>query len=460
MALVKNLRHSYQIEDALTSLDGRNRHKLLALAPYFSEVALNKERIFVEIEYLKSLSIRKVIRPLKKSELSFLKNIIDSFSGDGYQTLREIEATTNHDVQAVIVYIRQLFEESSLRDLSPMVHFGLTSEDINNLAYARLIQKSMHDVFLPELNTIFDVLKKSSHQYKDVDMLGKTHGQAALPTTFGKELAVYASRLSKELVSLSSVILHGKLNGNVGNFNAHTLVFPKVDWLGFSKSFISSLGLVPDMLTTQIEPYDSFIQLFHHFSRINNILNGLCKDIWMYAMVGYCKQRIVANEDGSTALPHKVNPIYFEGSEGGFGIANALFSFYAEKLSYSRLQRDLSDATVRRSFAIAFGYSLLSYQSIIIGLDRIAPDEDRMEEDLNNHYEILSEAVQSELKVLGIRDAYQKAKGFFRGKKVTKKSYEDFIDGLTIPKNIKFKLINLTPHSYGGVASKLVSHEI
>ena len=460
MALVKNLRHSYQIEDALTSLDGRNRHKLLALTPYFSEVALNKERIFVEIEYLKSLSLHKVIRPLKKSELSFLKNIIESFSGDGYQSLREIETTTNHDMQAIIIYIRQLCEEVSLKDLSPMIHFGLTSEDVNNLAYARLLKKSMDDIFLPELNSLLEMLKKISHQYKDVGMLGKTHGQAALPTTFGKEIAVYASRLSKEIDSLTPVKLHGKLNGNVGNFNAHTLVFPKINWVSFSKSFVSSLGLVPDLLTTQIEPYDSFIQLFQYFSRINNILSGLCKDIWMYAMVGYCTQRIVAHEDGSTALPHKVNPIYFEGSEGGFGIANALFSFYAEKLSYSRLQRDLSDATVRRSFAIAFGYSLLSYQSIQIGLNRIIPDEERMAEDLNNHYEILSEAVQSELKVLGIRDAYQKAKGFFRGRKVTKKSYGEFINELPIPKNKKLKLINLTPNDYKGVASKLVSHEI
>jgi len=460
MALVKNLRHSYQIEDALTSLDGRNRHKLLALSPYFSEIALNKERIFVEIEYLKSLSQHKVIRPLKKSELAFLKNIIDSFNGDGYQSLREIEATTNHDVQAVIVYIRQLFEEVSLRDLSPMVHFGLTSEDINNLAYALLLKKSIKDIFLPELQSVEKVLFDMSHQFKDVGMLGKTHGQAALPTTFGKELAVYVSRLSKELIILSSFELHGKLNGNVGNFNAHTLVYPKINWIKFSKSFVTSLGLVPDLLTTQIEPYDSFIQLFQIFSRINNVLNGLCKDVWLYAMVGYCKQKIIVSEVGSTALPHKVNPIYFEGGEGGFGIANALFSFYAEKLSYSRLQRDLSDATVRRSFAIAFGYSLLSYQSVKMGLSRIVPDEELMSHDLDNHFEVLSEAVQSELKVLGIRDAYQKAKGFFRGKKVTRQSYEEFINGLSIPKNNKIKLINLTPQDYRGVASKLVSHEI
>jgi adenylosuccinate lyase len=220
------------------------------------------------------------------------------------------------------------------------------------------------------------------------------------------------------------------------------------------------LGLEPDILTTQIEPYDNFIELFQLFSRVNNVLNGLCKDMWLYAMIGICKQKIIIKEIGSTALPHKVNPIYFEGAEGGFGIANALFSFYVEKLSYSRLQRDLSDATVRRSFAIAFGYSLLSYQSVRVGLDRIVPDEVRMNEELNEHYEVLSEAVQSELKVLGIQDAYQKAKDFFRGKKVTKDLYIQFISKLSIAKDIKVKLINLTPHTYKGVAAKLISHEI
>lgn len=460
MTLVKNLQYSYQIEDALTSLDGRNRHKLVALSPYFSEIALNKERVFVELYYLKSLSTHKIIRPLKKNELTFLDNIVESFDGEDYQSLREIESVTNHDVQAVILYIKNLFEKTSLKDLSPMIHFGLTSEDINNLAYSLLLKKVIKNVFLPELHSIESMLKNMSHQYKNTSMLGKTHGQVALPSTFGKELAIYTARLSKELAILSPFTLHGKLNGNVGNFNAHIFVFPKVDWIAFSKSFISSLGLEPDLLTTQIEPYDNLIQLFQLFSRINNILNGLCKDMWLYAMVGYCKQKVVTKEVGSTALPHKVNPIYFEGAEGGFGIANALFSFYAEKLSYSRLQRDLSDATVRRSFAIAFGYSLLSYQSVKVGLSRIVPDEERMNKELNEHYEVLSEAVQCELKVLGIQDAYQKAKDFFRGKKITKESYKQFINELPLTKNIKVKLTNLTPSTYRGVAAKLVSYEI
>lgn len=460
MALLKNLRYSYQIEDALTSLDGRNRHKLIVLSPYFSEIALNRERIFVEFHYLKLLSTHKIIRPLRKNELTLLNNIVESFDGEDYRSLREIEATTNHDVQAVVVYIKQLFEKTSLQDISSMVHFGLTSEDINNLAYSLLLKRAVKNVFLPELQSVETMLKNMSHQYKDTAMLGKTHGQPALPTTFGKELAVYASRLSRELKNLSTYTLHGKLNGNVGNFNAHTFAFPKINWIAFSKSFVSSLGLEPDILTTQIEPYDSLIQLFQVFSRMNAVLNGLCKDMWLYAMVGYCKQKVVIKEVGSTALPHKVNPIYFEGGEGGFGIANALFSFYAEKLPYSRLQRDLSDATVRRSFAIAFGYSLLSYQSVKIGLSRIIPDEETMNKELNDHYEVLSEAVQNELKMLGIQDAYQKAKGFFRGKNVTKKAYIRFIEGLTLTKKSKEKLINLTPHLYKGAAAKLVSYEI
>lgn len=459
MALVKNLQYSYQIEDALTSLDGRNRHKLNSLSPYFSEIALNRERIEVELLYLKALSAQKIIRSLRKNELLFFKNLIVSFDSEGYQTLREIELTTNHDVQAVIVYIKQQFEKTSLKDLSPMVHFGLTSEDINNLAYARLLTKSVKEIFIPELVSIDLLLKTMSSQYRSTIMLGRTHGQVAIPTTFGKELAVFRTRLAMELGTLQTSVLHGKLNGNVGNFNAHALAYPKINWVSFSRAFIKSLGLEPDILTTQIEPYDSFIKLFQQFSRINNILNGLCKDMWLYAMMGYCKQKVITKEVGSTALPHKVNPIYFEGAEGGFGIANALFSFYGEKLSYSRLQRDLSDATVRRSFAIAFGYSLLSYQSIKNGLGRIVPDEEHMNQELEQHFEVLSEAVQTELKILGIPDAYQKAKVFFRGKNVTKDSYIQFIKQLGLAKTIEKKLINLTPHAYGGIAEKLSTYE-
>ena len=456
---MKQLQFTYHITDAITPLDGRNRHKLQALTPFFSELALNKYRIFVEIEYLKALSKYKVIRPFTKKEIAYLDKLSDSFDAKSYKQLREIESITNHDLQAIVVYIQKHLEKSSLKDQVEMVHFGLTSDDINNLSYAVMIDKALKEVLLPEMKKVEEKLKEISLEYKNIPLLGRTHGQYAAPTTFGKEMSIFKTRLSHELKLLSVFKMHGKLNGNVGNLNAHTFVFPHINWIHFSKSFISSLRLVPNLHTTQINPYDSYIYLFQIFSRVNNILNGLSKDIWMYAMLGYVEQKVVKKEVGSTALPHKVNPIYFEGAEGGFGLSNALFSFYSEKLSYSRLQRDLSDSTVRRSFGMAFGYSYLSYQSVREGLDRITPNKIKMEKDLSEHFEVLSEAVQNMLRTQGVKDAYQKAKDFFRGTKVTQVSYQQFVESLPIKKEDKEKLINLTPRIYIGVAEKLVEYE-
>lgn len=456
---MKQLQFTYHITDAITPLDGRNRHKLQALTPFFSELALNKYRIFVEIEYLKALSMHKAVRSFTQKEIAFLDNISQAFDTKSYKKLRAIETITNHDLQAIVVYIQKYLEKSSLRDQVEMVHFGLTSDDINNLAYALMITEALRGVLLPEIKKVEVKLEEMSLTYKNTPMIGRTHGQYAAPTTFGKEMAVFKARLTNEIKTLKSYKLTGKLNGNVGSFNAHTLIYPQVNWIHFSKSFISSLGLVPNLLTTQINPYDSYIILFQTFFRINNILDGLCKDIWMYAMLGYIAQKMIKKEVGSTALPHKVNPIYFEGAEGGFGLANALFSFYSEKLSYSRLQRDLSDSTVRRSFGMAFAYSLLSYQSLVEGLDRITANKVKMEEDLSKHFEILSEAVQNMLRAQGVNAAYQKAKDFFRGAKVTQASYQKFIEGLSIPKEEREKLINLTPQTYMGVAEKLTEYE-
>ena len=456
---MKQLQFTYHITDAITPLDGRNRHKLQALTPFLSELALNKYRIYVEIEYLKALSKHKVIRPFTQKEIADLNKLSDSFDEEDYKKLREIESTTNHDLQAVVVYIQRHLERSSLKDQMEMVHFGLTSDDINNLAYALMTHGALKDVLLPEVIRVEKKLREISQAYKNIPMLGRTHGQFAAPTIFGKEMEVFKSRLSNEIKILKNHKLHGKLNGNVGNLNAHTLIFPKTNWINFTKSFVSSLGLITDLLTTQIEPYDSYIYLFQTLFRINNILNGLCKDMWTYAMLGYVTQKVVKKEVGSTALPHKVNPIYFEGAEGGFGLANALFSFYSEKLSYSRLQRDLSDSTVRRSFGMAFAYSYLSYQSIVEGLDRIAPNKIKMEADLSEHFEVLSEAVQNMLRAQGVKAAYQKAKDFFRGAKVTQASYQKFVESLPIQKEESEKLINLTPQTYIGVAEKLATYE-
>lgn len=456
---MKQLQFTYQIEDALTSLDGRNRHKLHNLIPFLSELALNKERMFVELQYLKAISKSKIIRSFTQKEIKYLDDMVTSFDGNSYKILRNLEFETNHDVQAVVVYIQKLLEKTTLKDVLEMVHFGLTSEDINNLSYALMIKKAVETAILPELKQVEEALKETSIKYKNVSMLGRTHGQSAAPTSYGKEIAVYKTRLSHEVKILKSFKFHAKLNGNVGNFNAHTFIFTEFNWIRFSKSFISSFGFIPDLLTTQIEPYDSYIYLFQIFMRINNILNGVCKDMWMYAMLGYVDQKVIKKEVGSSALPHKVNPIYFEGAEGGFGMANALLSFYCEKLSYSRLQRDLSDSTVRRSFGIAFAYSLLSYQSVKEGLNRIVPNKIKMEEDLNAHFEVLSEAVQNMLRARGIKASYQKAKDFFRGTKVTQELCRKFIESLPITKEDREKLINLTPQTYTGVAEKLVSYE-
>ena len=287
-------------------------------------------------------------------------------------------------------------------------------------------------------------------------MLSRTHGQPAVPTTVGKELLVYYTRFNEEFKKLIKLEIKAKLSGNVGNLNAHKFIYPKIDWLKFSKEFISDLGLVPEPVTTQILPYDSFIAISNQLSTINNILLGLCQDFWIYIMLGYFKQKVIKKEVGSTALPHKVNPIYFEGAEGGFGIANALLEFYSRKLSYSRLQRDLSDSTVRRSVGIAFAYSLLSYQSLKEALERIEPNKEKILEDLKNHWEVLSEAVQNFLRTRDYKDAYEKTKKFFRGKTIKEKELKEFIESLKLSKEDKQKLMSLTPEKYTGYAEELV----
>lgn len=456
-SLQRQLSLSYHTGDEITPLDGRNRCSLLPLVPFFSDRSLNSFRVFVEVEYLKKLSTENIIRHVTTNEIVILDNLSRLFGEKEYKTLREIEKETNHDMQAVVLFIQRKLQRTTLKDVAPMVHFALTSDDINNLAYALMIRNSTQDVLIPELHLLEKELRTMSKTYKHTPLLGKTHGQYAVPTTFGKELMVYTQRLSRELIVLKKHKIRAKLNGNVGNFNAHTFVFPLVNWVSFSKTFITSLGLTPDLVTTQIEPYDSLIFLFQTLSRINSLLSGLCQDMWLYISAGYCTQRVVQKEVGSTALPHKVNPIYFEGGEGGFGIANALFNFYGDKLSYSRLQRDLSDSIVRRSFSIAFSYSLLSYKSVREGLLRIEPNTKRMNEELRTHFEILSEAVQNMLRARGVYKAYNTAKAFFRGKEVNRDSYREFVQKLPLSLDDKIRLINLTPETYTGVAEKLVS---
>lgn len=456
---------SYGMDDALTPLDGRNRNKLASLAPFFSDLALNKYRILVELKYLQKLSEYKIIREFTASEIASINRLIETFDREDYKAIRKIESKTNHDVKAAEEFLKRKFRKTSLRDVAEMIHFGLTSDDINNIAYACMINDSLKKVLLPELANILTLLKEKARLYKKIPMLSRTHGQPAVSTTIGKEFLVYANRLSKAmkprqtwLTQSSNLTINAKLTGNVGNLNAHKFIFPQINWLKFSKEFIVSFGLAPDLVTTQIEPYDSYIHIFNQLLLINNLLLGLCHDMWLYIMLGYFKQKVIRKEVGSTALPHKVNPIHFEGAEGGFGIANALFEFYIRKLSYSRLQRDLSDSTVRRSFGIAFGYSLLSYQSVIEGLKRIEPNQNLINKDLDNHWEVLSEAIQNFLRVKGYSDAYGKTKDFFRGKNLSRKDIVSYIQSLDLSQKDKSILLRLTPNTYTGYAEELVDN--
>ncbi|OGK20362.1 adenylosuccinate lyase [Candidatus Roizmanbacteria bacterium RIFCSPHIGHO2_01_FULL_39_8] len=452
----KNNEPTYGIEETITPIDGRNKHKLQSLAPYFSDFALNKHRVLVELKYLLALSKHKVIRKFTPSELVLIHRLINTFSRKDYFEIREIEKETNHDMKAVEEYIKEKLKKTSLKDVREMVHFGLTSDDTNNIAYALIIRDSLAKVIFPEIEEILEVVKDSAKRYKKIAMLGRTHGQTAAPTTLGKEYFVYYKRLKLEIEKLRNLEMKAKLTGNVGNLNAHKFVYPKINWLKFSEDFISSFGLTPELITTQILPYDSLIAIFNKLITINNILLGLCKDFWMYIMLGYFKQKVVKKEVGSTALPHKVNPIYFEGAEGGFDVANAFLEMYCRKLPYSRLQRDLSDSTVKRSFGTALSYCLLSYQSVNVALKRVEPHAEKLHQDLDSHWEVLSEAIQNTLRTKGYNDAYEKTKQFFRGKNRNKNEIKIFIETLKLKKSDKKKLLNLSPENYTGYAGELV----
>ena len=440
----------------ISPVDGRYRHKLTSLSLYLTDFALNKYRVFIELAYLKNLSQAKIIRKFSKIELASFNQLNESFNSEDYQRIREIEKIVNHDVKAVEEFVKEKLLKTSLKDIVSMVHFGITSDDVNNLAYGLMIQNSLNKIIIPKLVDLDNLIKARAKLYKDIPMLSRTHGQPAAPTTVGHELAVFSQRLHQEIVELKKNKIKGKLTGNTGNLNAHQFIYSKFNWLNFSSQFVRSLDLEPDLLTTQIEPYDSYIQTFDSLRRINNILLGFCIDMWIYISMGYFKQQVIGREVGSTALPHKVNPIYFEGAEGNFGIANALLEFYARKLSYSRLQRDLSDSTVRRSFGIALSYCFLGYESVIEAINRIEPNKIALSKDLNNHWEVLSEAIQNFLRVRGYADAYNQTKLFFRGRDVGENDVKKFIESLKLEKKDREKLLSLTPEKYIGYASELV----
>jgi len=447
------------IDLCITPIDGRNYHKVKILSDYFSERALNTQRLFVEIQYLLWLSKYKIIRPCTKKEQSLLSSF-SRITSEDYTRISSIEKKTNHDVQAIEIFLQEKLKKTTLSDIAPMVHFGLTSDDINSCAYALSINQALKKVVMPSLLNIHRELQKQSHTYRKIPLLARTHGQPANGTTYGKELGVFTRRLHNRIKKLSILKAAGKLSGNVGNFNAHSTLFPEINWFQFSETFLANLDLQGEPLTTQIAPYDTYVDIFQTLLQCNLLLSGLCKDLWIYALLGLLTQKRIEIEVGSTALPHKINPIYLEGAEGGFEIANALLEMYVRKLSYSRLQRDLSDSTIRRSIGTAFAYCLLSYQSVLEGIHRLAPNKEKMHNELEHHAEILSEAIQNYLRIKGFDDAYDQTKQFFRGNLCTQNDIRIFIDSLAITQKDKIFLHALTPDRYRGLAEKLVDRYV
>lgn len=445
---------------AISPLDGRYREKVRHLEAHFSEYALIRYRLFVELEWFIFLCNEVKLagtRVLTDAEIKILKSLSTDFEVADARRVKEFEATTNHDVKAVEYFIKEhLKAYPKLADLGEFIHFGCTSEDINNLSYALILKDFCVKEFLPVTSGVVSSLFQMAQKYKSVPMLAHTHGQPASPTTVGKELVNVVARLEKQIEILKRVEHTGKLNGAVGNFNAHTVAYPEVDWNGVSHRFISYLGLKPNSYTTQIEPHDTMAELFDAVARINTILIDLSRDFWMYISLKYFKQKVKAGEVGSSTMPHKVNPIDFENAEGNLGLANALLRHMAEKLPISRMQRDLSDSTVERNIGSAFGYSVLAYKSLMTGLLKVEINEAAMAADLNDNWEVLTEPIQTVLRKYKVAGAYEKLKELSRGKKLGEKEIQAFIKQLKIDDDDKKRLLALTPATYIGIAEKLV----
>ncbi|OGH12962.1 MAG: adenylosuccinate lyase [Candidatus Levybacteria bacterium RIFCSPHIGHO2_01_FULL_40_10] len=445
---------------ALTALDGRYRAKIQDLATFFSESALIKIRVEIEAKYLIALSEAGVTRKLSSEEKNYLTSLPSQISLKEAHEVKNLEQETRHDVKAMERFLRKALEQTSLSDLVEMIHFGLTSSDINNIATNLQLVRASQEIMIPALEQIINKLSEMANETKDVAMLARTHGQAAVPTTLGKEIAVFVSRLNKQIGKLRNAKLTGKLNGAVGNYNALQTAQPDIDWIKFSEDFIKSLGLEPNLITTQINNYDDVAEYMQIYQRVNNVITSLDQDIWRYISDHWFVQEAKEEEVGSSTMPQKVNPIDFENSEGNLGLANALFEHMARKLPISRLQRDLSDTTVARNYGTAFGYCLVAYESTLTGLSRIKPNLEQIEKDLNADWSILSEAVQTILRKSGVSDPYSMVKDLVRGKKLTEEDYKKFVNELEIDEKIKDELLKLTLSSYTGLAKELTEKAI
>jgi adenylosuccinate lyase len=444
----------------ISPLDGRYAKDVAALEPFFSEAGLYRYRVRVEVEYLLFLSrVRGVgfIAPLDATAAASLRALYRNFGLDDAQAIAAWDKRVNHDVKAVEYWLRERLDALGLGPYKEAVHWALTSEDVNNLAYGMLLHESRDQVLRPALGTLLEQLHDLARSEAHTAMLARTHGQAATPTTLGKELAVFAGRLQRGIDQLAALKLTGKLNGATGSFAAHVAALPYVDWLGFSRAFVRFLELEPVLLTTQIEPHDSIAELCDAFKRINTVLIDLCQDVWRYISDGYFVQQVARGEVGSSTMPHKVNPIDFENAEGNLGLANALFEFFARKLPVSRLQRDLSDSTTLRNLGVACGYSLLAYSRIARGLAKLRADHTRIAADLAAHPEVLAEAVQTILRREGFPEPYEALKAATRGRALTLEALHEFIAALDVPPAVRDELLALTPEGYIGLAAKLAT---
>ncbi|MEK7558699.1 MAG: adenylosuccinate lyase [Patescibacteria group bacterium] len=445
---------------SVTPLDGRYREKIEELSEFTSEFGLIKIRVEVEIKYLIALSEEKIVRKISPKEKSLLLNLINKLSIEDAEKVKEIENETRHDVKAVERFLRNFLKNTTLRDIIEFIHFGLTSEDINNISYRLILKRATGRIIIPVLLEIINELCEIAEKNKKVVMLARTHGQPAVPTTLGKEIVIFADRLNKQFLKLKDQNLTGKITGAVGNYNSLKLSYPKTDWIKFSEKFVNSLGLTPNIITTQINPYDDFAQYFQTIERINNILIDFSQDAWRYISDGWFTQKVKKGEVGSSAMPQKVNPIDFENSEGNLGMANSILEFMARKLPVSRLQRDLSDSTVIRNIGTALGFSLIGYKSLLIGLSRITPNIEKISEDLNNDWSILAEAAQTLLRKEGVTDPYSMLLSLTRGKHIKSSDWKSLINKLKVDKKIKDELVSLTPEKYIGLSVEITEKAI
>ncbi len=440
-------------------IDGRYANKCEKLRPIFSEFGLIKYRVLVEIRWLQALSAHQGITEvpaLSQKTNDFLENLANGFSVDDAEHIKSIEKTVNHDVKSVEYFLKEkISDHAELESISEFIHFACTSEDINNLAYGLMLTDARKLIIIPQLTRVIQCLSELAQRYADVPMLSRTHGQSASPTTVGKELANVVHRLNRQCQQIEQVEITAKINGAVGNFNAHLAAYPDIDWTSFAQEFVSKLGLVWNPYTTQIEPHDHIAELFDVLKRVNTILIDCCRDIWGYISLGYFKQKAVANEVGSSTMPHKVNPIDFENAEGNFGLANALFEHLAGKLPISRWQRDLTDSTVLRNLGVGIGHTSIAFDSLLKGLGKIEINKARLQQDLDENWEVLAEPIQTVMRRYGIEKPYEKLKELTRGRQINAQVMHEFIDTLELPQTVKSRLKELTPFGYTGNAAEM-----